>query len=315
MRRSYSFLVAASGLVLFALSCFPASPRANPIPDGTVLAHVAAPDPMVCEGGVVTTCEEVVQYTHQEGLLEFTLFAYFPIWVDVRSVDVYVHWPQDWVFLEGEVCHADTGTLDAGTDLAHVHAEWDSYYPAGLLPFARLRLDVSGEGTLAGEGIASMNYGGEWETTMLWPGGAMAGIECGYTYTRCGEYYPAPCLPTLEPESLTFVLPRGQSGQQVISAYSHISAECATEFERLGDWMDLEVTDLGSHHYEVLVTVDTTGMEVGEYQGWVRGIALAAACTEVTLIVEPAAQEIPDDWGPSEEPASSSWGELKSRYR
>jgi hypothetical protein len=139
--------------------------------------------------------------------------------------------------LEGEVCHADTGTLDAGTHHAHIHAEWDPYYPAGLLPFARLRLDVSGEGTPAGEGTAEMDFGGEWTTTMLWEGGAMAAIECGYTYARCDEFFVAPCMPTLEPESLAFVLPHGLSGQQVISA----------------------------------------------------------------------AQSIPDDWGPNEEPASSSW--------
>ena len=150
-----------------------------------------------------------------------------------------------------------------------------------------------------------------WEWIFMVPG--HAGVTCGYTYMTCD--YESPCRPSMSPGELVFEVPEGQSSQQMIHAEAFYEPECVSSFDVVGDWLSLEVDEVGPHEWELTVTADATGLGAGEYSGWVRGEAQVPRCTSVYLLVTQQTQDIPGDWGPDEDELRTSWGALKSLYR
>lgn len=289
---------------------------ANPLPGGVVLVNVQPPDPAICSEGTITECAGITQYTTETGMLEFTLFVYtYFLPEGITGVETTIEWPAEWQFIEGDLCGASDGTFAVNANTADIASYFVSADPSVFVfPFARLVFDVSGEGQLIGVGDCMMRWGlppdEGWEYIWVEPG--QAGCQCSYTYMTCD--FESPCRPQMDPEQLMFELPEGESSQQMIHAHSAYAPQCWSQFDTIGDWLSIEVEEVGSNEWDIVVTADASGLAMGEYVGWVRGEAEAPRCSEVTLYVTAGAQDVPECWGP-DDAAPATWGAIKSLYR
>jgi len=307
-------------ILVFAVVGLVQPASANPLPGGVVLVNVEPPDPAICSEGTITECAGITQYTTETGLLEFTVFVYtYFLPEGITGVETTLEWPAEWNLVEGDLCGASDGTFQVSSNSVDITSYFVSEDPTVFVyPFARLLFDVTCEGQLVGVGDCMMRWGlppdEGWEYIWVEPG--QAGCLCSYSYMTCD--FESPCRPTMDPEQLMFELPEGESSQQMIHAHAPYGPQCSSIFDPIGDWLNIEVYEVGSNEWDIVVTADATGLAQGEHTGWVRGLAQAPRCTEVTLFVTAGSQGMPDDWGPgatTEEGATTTWGAIKSLYR
>jgi len=79
--------------------------------------------------------------------------------------------------------------------------------------------------------------------------------------------------------------------------------------------MGLEAEIISEYEYLLTLTVDTQGLALGAYSGWVTGQADCRGCARVNLTVtDNQGIEDPREDGP-EPVAPKTWGGVKTLYR
>jgi hypothetical protein len=301
--------------------CF--SVGANPLPGSGTFTHVQSPSPAFCEQVQTMLCEQIVQYTEATGRLEFDLFFWSFLWGEhFDAARLSVVWPSAWGFVEAGVCGGAHGSVDVQGNRATVNASWLPDCPtfgAAAILAARIVLDVTGPGSLEYDYYQPNDFtlGCPPQEQPFVPlealAGAQAGVECDYCYQDCDFDYL--CHPRLTPSTLDIAVPQGLSDQFTIQVIAYGDWDpCAPSFSATENWMGLEVEMLSEYEYLLTLTVDTQGLALGEYSGWVKGEAECRGCTRVNLTVADS-QGIEE---PSEDPpreAPKSWGGIKSLYR
>ena len=144
--------IAVVMLAGLALAADPA--LANPIPANGVFVHVQPLASDFCTNNPITSCEDVVQFTTETGLLEFDLFLFsaFPD-VPVYRFQTNLHWPAGWVLTGWEICGGGDGVFSPTGDGAFVDITWAHCPPFDGDHFliARVVLEVSGPGQFSGD--------------------------------------------------------------------------------------------------------------------------------------------------------------------
>jgi hypothetical protein len=311
---------ALAALTIALIVAFPA--HANPVTEFVVFVHIQQPDPDQCENNPITSCEDIVQYTTEMGVLEFDLY----IWTylsepPMHSLEAALVWPQSWEFLEWEVCNLGQAEFELTSTGANVSMAWEHCPPMenNLFLAARFVLDVTCEGYFTRDDWMVWSYcpPEDW-SSMFWRG--HAGVQCSYNYLPCDwEFVCSPSFHGLNELHLEVL--QGESVQESLELGS---CDCDQELLDIHDterWMALEVEWLSSWEGIVTLTVDTSGLEVGSYEGWVvadgSGQGGFVSCVKVYLDVLPSAQGIPDEddlpnTGDIEE---MSWGKIKVLYK
>jgi hypothetical protein len=310
-----------AALALFlAAAALPAG--ANPLPATGIFTHVQAPNPSFCAPHPFT-CEQIVQYTEATGQLEFDLFFWsFMSGSVFDAVQVTAQWPASWGFVDADFCNGADGTLDVQGNQLAVNATWLPDCPVletGVYHFARIVLDVTGHGELSYSYTQphSVMWGcppGEHAETLGALVGAEAGVECDYCFEQCD--FDMQCIPRLTPTTLAVEVPRGLTDHYTIDAVvPSYEAPCQAEFHPSANWMTVATRQIDSENYRLTLTVNTEGLELGEYSGWVIGQADCRGCCRVNLTVTDS-QGIPDGPADGTPPAAPvSWGAVKNLYR
>jgi hypothetical protein len=310
-------------LVLPLLAVLVGPVAANPIPDSAVFTHVQPPNPTFCDRVSTMDCEQIVQYTEAIGQLEFDIFLWpvFYTGEEVEALQFTATWPTSWGFVEGSLCNGAEGSINVQGNLAAVSASWLPECPTmGTDAFlvARIVLDVTGHGEFTYR--YDLGCGVTWGCNEYPPFplgalvGAEAGIECDYCYTDCG--FQMTCHPQLSPATLDVDVPQGLSDQYTIQAtvYSY-EYPCTPSFSGTESWMSLAVEQIDWDIYSLTLTVDTQGMELGEYSGWVIGQDDCRGCTRVNLTVT-SSQGIAEPGDEAAPPGdATTWGQIKTLYR
>ncbi|MCK4413292.1 MAG: hypothetical protein KAY32_07100 [Candidatus Eisenbacteria sp.] len=302
---------------------------ANPLPEAGFMIHVQTPDPSSCTQWPASDCSQIVQYTEDQGLLEFDLFIYPVAYSDVEiySAAIHLDWCPDWTLQEWTICGDYEGSVTLGAHQADLDLTWSDCpeTAGGIFLVGRFVLDVTGHGVVEASLLDGNLVIGcppnDMEIGWLVPGRAEAGVTCGYCYEPCD--YGEPCTPVLTPGTVLLDVPQGETVQTEIEAYvfGHYGLEPCwnTIFEGTEDWMSLIVDEIGDQDYILTLTVDTSSLCQGDYHGWVRGVADCVDCSAVHLTVTERAQGIPEDdvpvWDADNPQDPVSWSGLKARYR
>ena len=296
---------------------------ANPLPPSAIFTHVQPPNPTFCDQAPSMTCDQIVQYTEATGQLEFDLFLWAYFAGDrFNAVRVTATWPTSWGFVGASLCNGAHGSIDVQGNRAVVDASWLPDCPTldtGVSLVARIVLDVTGYGEF------NYNYTEPRRVTWGCPPSehtedlatlveARAGVECDYCYADCG--FQMLCHPQLTPATLDVEVPRGLSDQYTIQAIVYSWEDpCTPSFTGTESWMSLGVEQIDWATYLLTLTVDTQGMEMGEYSGWVIGEDDCRGCTRVNLTVT-SSQGIEEPADPGPEPGvPKTWGGVKTLYR
>ncbi len=309
--------VGVAALVALLLTLPPAT-HANPLPAAAVFTHVQQPDPTFCDACPITQCSQIVQYTEATGPVEFDFFVWVPVSDVVVSAQLTLVWPEEWTFIDGGPCNGAVGDLEVDGHQAVLTTTWpDCLTFEDIFLAGRVVLNVTSFGELElPYGASTITYGCppnqfDWDIDAL--GGAQAGVVCSYCYQDCS--FEMPCEPVLSPDDIALELVRGETAITQIAAQLHGWTPCTADFVSSEPWMQLRTEEVGAGEYAVTLTVDSAGLEPGDYAGWVRGISECVGCAHVSLTVLQS-QGIEDeetDGAPPED--VSTWGALKILYR
>ncbi len=326
-RSLAALLILGIPLLLFTLSIawiFPV--RANPLPDAMVFTHVQPYEPDFCSQTTITTCEQIVQYTTERGLMEFDIFIYplahagQPVYAFESS---FGDWPADWQLLSTEICSPGEGTIEVIGRMAVLDLVWPTCPtppPGEVMLACRFVFDAPTYGgpcfCFSG---AFLTHGCPPNTFTVdaYASGAKSGIECAYCYTDCG--FEPVCRAVLYPDEVTVEVVQGEILQEQITSSLFGGAGCVASYDATEPWMELIVEPQGSQSDLLTVTIDTAGLDPGLYSGYVRGQSDCAGCTRVVLTVNPVSQGVserdPEDPGGQGIEIETSWGRLKGQYR
>jgi hypothetical protein len=122
-------------------------------------------------------------------------------------------------------------------------------------------------------------------------------------------------VPTLEPEAIHFDLLAGQRGEQLMHVTTMGDGVDHLVYQATAPWVvGLEATPTGTHAADLLVTVDATGLELGDYTATVLATCDGRDCSEITLSVLDNSQSIPDDQPPPGGATPTTWGGVKNLF-
>lgn len=310
--RSGLLWLLAAGIALAAIA------RANPMPESAVYVHVQPVRPDFCSANPITECSQIAQYTFDTGELEFDIFLWAPDPRPLYACDLVLSWPSSWQYRGMEVCHDGWGWIDAGSTGGTLHLEWwwGPTMENDVFLAARVSLGVDGYGTFATEnGPGTITWGETPETVPIdWRLSATAGVTCAYCYHSCPN--GGICAPTLSPAELIFEVPTGGIDQQKLEGGVYPPYGGYTiDIQDTESWISLSVVHgPWPDYWEIKVFVDATGLEPGDYQGWVTATCGCRDCTRVTLHVLPS-QSVPEEPDESPPEASPTWGVIKALYR
>lgn len=298
-------LVSLKFAALACLLLLPSLLLANPIPDALIFIHVQPAD--YGAPPAITTCAEIVQYTTDEGELEFDLYmkVFAPYGeFGIQEFEVSVEWPAAWTYGGYHVPFEGISDIDVNGNGATVTC---FTYPCEVntnevILLCRIFLDVDGVGQLEGHYPASSITlcpdPNVLEPFMV-PG--MAGVVCDYGFEDCDFDYL--CRPHTDTHVLNLEIPMGETVSEEIMYHIYSPLTCDQTTVGTEDWMEVSVEAVSYNDYIVTLVVDTEDMDPGDYGGWVRMESDGAACTWIDLTVMPL---IGLD--------RTSWGEIKARY-
>ncbi len=323
IRCAAAVLVATLAWGIMVVTTGPA--RANPLPPGGILIHVQPVNPDFCVTNPIADCAQIVSHTDADGVLEFDLFLLtfeFDRPVGIQSLLTMVQWPGQWTLLDYEICHGGEGPVEIIGNQAIMDITWPTcpVWSDEVFLAARFIIDVQGYGSFGQfEGFENTLVAGCPDSpanAYLMVGRADAGVECTYCYTQCN--LGSPCNPHPDPDVLELQVPVGQTVQRDIHVPifgGDLVYPCPTTFVADESWMSLDYEEIGWNDYMVTLTVDTSELQEGFYDGWVRAMDQCVGCTWVNLEVMPPTAvgdyDLPD--GP--EPVASTWGLVKVLYR
>ncbi len=320
----------AAGLLICAWACLllPSAPAtANPLPEAVLFFHVQPVDPLFCATNTITTCDQIVQYTGDTGLLEFDLFVMQlvePLDTVIFSLQTVLQWTPGWTLMDWEFCHDGIGTVDVAGDEALVDITWWGCPQQINEVFlaARFVVDVTGHGHFGQLEFlpSTLVLRCPPEEFILQPftAPAEAGVECAYCFQPCD--FSSPCNPQPDPTVIDLTLVQGQTAQRwidvPISGGDYVWP-CPVTFVCTEDWMTVEAAEVEFNHWLLTLTVDTAGLPTGPYEGWVRMEDQCVGCTRVNLQVL-TSTGVPDENGhfpTGEPPVQNTWGQMKALYR
>lgn len=321
-----------TGLVaLLSAPCF-----ADIAPESGLFAHVQGVSQEACETSI-THCEQIIRSTSADGPLEFLLFfmrgAYS--WpgetVCIRSLQTMLSWPETWQLVEFEPCG---WPYDASLDPdGPSHALWIDWYepyvgtyyeisasPEGVIPVARLVMNVAGSGQLdftAPYAEVRLRHYCTGSTFVTHPVqvGAEAGMQCGYASTHCG-YGAERCLASFEVPDLRLHAVSGAAADSTIDFWAEHMYLGGTLCPLTVDthapwctaWIEVEYDEHGNELPHLHVTADAAGLSWGTYETQVELYHAgyeASRCLPVEFTVEEA-------------PTAAlimSWGRIKGLFR
>jgi len=327
-RHHRAWFAAIAWAVGGGLSALLSAPgRADVAPESGLLAHVR-PVSGSC-GTPITHCSEIVRSTSQSGPIEFLIFfmrgAY--AWpgetVCLWSIDNELSWPDAWQLVAFEPCGGSVGTLDPQGATHRLHLQWVDYYgiedrPGGVLPVARLVMNVAGAGRLDivkhyGENpIMLMRDCDMFSTFVTYPVQvyAEAGMTCGYIAAHCG-YDEARCEPRFSVDDLELRAAPGAVADTTIgfSAILLGHIPCDVVVDTHAPWCEAWVTSLNQSQRYLRVRADASGLSAAVHETAVELRAVeyssVSRCLPVTFTVD--AGPVPVE--------AASWGRIKSLYR
>jgi hypothetical protein len=299
-----------AGLLVLAA----APSQSNVVPESALLMHVQ-PVSGTCETPL-TACHDITISTHADGQLEFLMFfmrgTLFPgepvvLW----SIETTVYWPDSWQLVDFDPCWG-YGSLDPEGETHALELAWSGGYQvsdedSGIIPVARLVMDVSGEGWLhPGFGTAQVWHDGTpYISYPAWTGAA-AGLQCGHYQPRCA-YGEFSCMPHFHVDELILNAVAGSIADTTISFNYHPPVGCYWSVDTHAPWCDAwawSPPDDSDGHLRV--EADATGLAPGIYEtaievyfGW------GSHCLPIVFMVElgPVATE------------TRSWSHIKRMYR
>lgn len=214
---------------------------------------------------------------------------------------VLLHWPEGWTLLLAEICHP----------LEIIQLEG---YGVRLSIPGLLGAPQAGDLTSLGRVVLEVTSWGEVDLEMAWWNDpeadyelltpARAGLPCdGCPRWPCDA---RPVYPRFSPTSLMFAMvPVSTAALPFHVIATGTGGGGGFEFSEETEWMTIEEQYIWIGEYDVTVTVDTAGLEPGDYTGWVTTTRVACSeCTPVFLTVT-------GDDTPVE---PESWGRLKQRF-
>jgi hypothetical protein len=318
-----------SALVTPAATC-----RADVAPESGLLAHV---QPVSADGCATTIvdCHDIDRSTSENGLQEFVLFFMRGSYswpgeaLCIESLHSELTWPDAWRLVD---FHACGGWPDATLDTAHSPHNLDiswaylpyaiSDEPGGVVPVARLVMEVVGQGTLGfrpfhGEaGLRRDCYGSLF---MTYPAevGAEAGMGCGTVAAHCG-YREDGCLASFDEAALDLSAWTGEAAQDSVGFHAHdmIDHLCPLSIDTHASWCTAWIEPVHWDTARLHVTADAAGLSPSVYEtdielynvGW--GVSRCLPVT-FTVVEVPAGVEEPSS------PAIRAvrWGSIKALYR
>ncbi|MFH1144624.1 MAG: hypothetical protein V1774_08790 [Candidatus Eisenbacteria bacterium] len=308
---------AATVLLALAFAGVPLGAGANPLPNSICQVHVQAPDPAYCDHPI-TSCEQVVPYTHATGILEFDVLI-INAEGHTTSLQTSVSWPASWELIEYEICIPAQGDVQVQGNELLLDLAWPDCLEAWMIPVARVVLNVTENGfCTAGGGEIFVGCEPYTFQDFPLPGQAEAGAGCAHCVAPCAL---DPCRPSLDPASLDMETARGEI--LVENIHVDISGSYGMEpctemiFYGTESWMEVIAHwDPSYWSVELELIVDATLLEPGTYHGWVKGEDACIDCTEVLLTVFDNALSVPDERDhPDPAPGTLDWGWIKALYQ
>ena len=290
--------------VLTCLTCLlwvlPAA--ANPLPGDPVayFFHVTSGPPDVA------TCEELIQYTEAEGILDFYLFAYSgsdELSEIIEAAGARVVWPTDWALLDMEVFGNETtssiGANSAELTVLDPAAPWIG---DELVPIAHFTMSVDGFGELRLDGEPEnwiQMFGYDYGPERM---GGQAGVECAYCYLNCDLTVPRKPMP--DPRFIWETVEQNHTQDFTIESWFAGFGPITMDVDTTVPWLSAVAVQTDDDHFAVTATIDATGLEVGWHDGYVSLISDCVTCVPVTVYVfETVAVEF------------MNWGDIKALWR
>ncbi|MBU1698859.1 MAG: hypothetical protein KJ970_13735 [Candidatus Eisenbacteria bacterium] len=315
-------------LALLTITCF-----ADTAPESAFLAHVQSVSQWPCYTPI-TNCDQIVRSTSADGELEFLLFfmrgAYS--WpgetLCIRSLRSEITWPDTWQFVDFETCGDADGGLDLNGDTHALYLTWDYPYPisaepGGVIPVARLVMNVAGPGWLDlvgwhGDVELQHDCHGTIFVTYSIQVDAEAGIECGHVSPHCG-YRESGCIAIFEVPELLLNASPGAAADGTVDFWAegmgdpdiYCPQDVSSHAAWCTAWIDSEYVPGEAHLH---VTADAAGLEPGFYETEIElsntywGVA---RCLPVRFTIEDASASV--DQNPPATPVT--WGWIKTLYR
>jgi hypothetical protein len=304
-------------LPVWILAGMPQPLTANPLPEAILLIHTQPVDPDFC-ANPIRTCDEIVPFTEATGLVEFDLF-FMPAGlnppVEMNTFEAVVQWTGAGAIVDWQICNIGGGTVQAMGNEASLDLYWP-FCPVvedEIFLIARIVVDVGGYGQFRVSEGAPCRIGVGCpvpEYIEPWPLPATAGVVCSYCFMPCT--FQSPCRPSPDPEFLYLDLRQGEIVQRDIHVDVHGGGgvwPCPTGFDTTEPWMTVGAIELAMNEWLATLEIDTSALDPGHYQGWMRAAADCVGCTRVELDVRPP------NTGVSEDPSSTTWGRVKTLYR
>lgn len=295
---------------------------ANPVPPSALYVHAQPEDPDHCAPASVGSCEDLQQQISDMGYVEFIVYLQRgdadpePI----SSLDFTLEWGYQWYPIRVESCTNAIFTYQADYLDVDLHFEWPDCpsFPA-FQPICKLVCWVGDEGCLQMTGTPVIGWGCPPQAWEEYPvaASAEAGVTCDYSCVlSCGYYNPS-CRTYLSQSLSSFVLPQGEMGQDLLQAELHdYHSWCTVDFDATAPWITLDVTQTSQTTYDILMTVDTAGLAVGQHEAWVRATSVNRDCCHVYVTVTEPSQSIPDgESPPADEAKPTTWGGVKDLFR
>lgn len=276
------------GALLLAGAALPG--EANPVLYPILLTHAR---PYDYYNQPIESCAELEAYTTASGWVDFEIYAFSmadPRPYGIDETRFQFTWPDTWYFDEGwyPIPHGGTGTVTVSGNHASVALSYPDCPTTAEDLFLLMRLSfwVEGYGALAlVDGYSAIHvctpYPG-WDTTLT-SYGAEAGVVCDHHYANCEE--DLICQPGATTPLLELLVNQGDTVTQPL-VFTVPSSNCNPVFAVTEPWLSIVV---GPHdpymHYPVTLTVRTSDLELGDYEGYVSATTEGAACTLVRLTV------------------------------
>ncbi|MBP6875426.1 MAG: hypothetical protein KBD56_05105 [Candidatus Eisenbacteria bacterium] len=301
------------GILLVLVS---ATGRANPVPSDAFYIHVHPVAPDFCSEDPVSDCSDIEQFTYERGELEFDVYLvpWEPVEEYLNACELNVSWPPSWQYLGWEPCRGGSGQADVSQGGGRFQIQWPCSWWDGcetcpvtqgdVTLLARFVLNVVQFGTL-GVPHGTISYGcPDAGDPVVIDGsyGGSAGVSCAHCVHECrgiDEW----CY--MSPWDLYFeVPPGGISAPQPINVPDD-SPWYPPAFECTEPWI-LQDIEYVQDHWVIWVSVNTMGMDPGEYEGFVTcAYDQCVKCATIHLTVQDSQTET----------ESTTWGRTKTSFR
>ncbi|MCP4545732.1 MAG: hypothetical protein GY835_04585 [bacterium] len=296
-------------LALILLLMLPLSAVANPLPDGLLFTHVQPANPG--EIPSITSCDEIIQYTTATGEMEFDIYLksfLYEEYLEVGNARMELEWPATWTLQSFDIPYGGTCVPDVSGNHVVLDIDFANCSAATgneVLLLARCFITVDGPGILMSPATNTVSVcNPEYEMELFGSVPGHAGVVCDYYYESCTLDHL--CRPTTTVDELDLIVVSGESTSASIPyrVSTVYPGDCGATVEGSEEWMTVTMSGIQEWgDFNLLLNVDTEGLDPGNYSGWVSASSAGRACTWIDLEVLPliAAEE-------------KTWSAIKAEY-